>query len=218
MAVGDTGWDHPAIWFSADGVDWSTKTLPAAMFRHAAFSGLTLFRGRWVLTGLTDPSRCVLHRQRLEGSQGGGLVLGGRAVLAARERRVGRRGDDLRLLRRLGGLAAGGFGWTWLSADGSSWRPDPSDAEAVSVTSDGDRIIGDLRGDDDGLDLWVSADGSSWQALADAGDVTAKPSWNDGVSVFAKDYFLLPTGLAIIGWDAEDGTEPMRLATPADAP
>ena len=79
-------------------------------------------------------------------------------------------------------------------------------------------MIGELQGDDDGLDLWLSADGRSWQALADVGDVASKPSWNDGVNVFAKDYFLLPTGLAIIGWDAEDGTEPMWLATPAGAP
>ena len=45
-----------------------------------------------------------------------------------------------------------------------------------------------------------------------------KPSWNDGVNVFAEDYFLLPTGLATIGLDPEDATSPLWLATPTSAP
>lgn len=219
VAVGDTGWDHPAIWFSVDGADWSKETLPAAMFRHAEFSGLTAYRDRWVLTGLTDPVKpaCCTGSDSKELKAAAWFSEDGRSWSRASVEPAGEETIFFPFAGS-GGLDAGGFGWIWLSADGSSWRPDPGDAEAGAVAGDGERIIGESRGDDDGLELWLSRDGSSWQALADVGDVASKPSWNDGVSVFAKDYFLLPTGLAIIGWDAEDGTEPMWLATPTSAP
>ncbi len=59
LAVGDTGWDHPAAWFSPDGRSWSRERLPVALFRHAEFQGLTAYRGRWVVTGLTDPEQVM---------------------------------------------------------------------------------------------------------------------------------------------------------------
>src|SRR5262249_5449154 len=103
-----------------------------------------------------------------------------------------------------GGLAAGGFNSTWLSADGRSWRPGPRGSDVGPVASDGERIIGASQGDgEDVLDLWVSTDGESWQALADAGDTTSKPSWNGSVNGSVNDYVLLPTGLAMIGFDGE---------------
>ena len=221
VAVGDTGWDHPAIWFSADGAAWSRESLPAPMFRHAEFSGLTLYRGRWVLTGLTDPVKpaCCAGgtSKQLKAAawySGDGRSWSRASVGSAAESSIGASfaGSD--------GLVAngGGPGWNWLSVDGSSWRPGPSDPDVGPVTGDGERIIGKSQGDDDGLDLWLSRDGGSWQALADVGDVASKPSWNGAVNAPAADYFLLPTGLAIIGFDSEDASSPLWLATPTDAP
>jgi hypothetical protein len=64
------------------------------------------------------------------------------------------------------------------------------------------------QGDDDELELWVSTDGRSWQALTDAGDVGAKPSWQ-----VAHDFYLLPAGLAIV---SSDGL--LWLARPTGSP
>jgi hypothetical protein len=116
-----------------------------------------------------------------------------------------------------GGLAAGGFDWTWLSADGRSWRPGQVNPEVGPVASDGERIIGASRGSGNELDLWVSTDGRSWQAHADAGDASAKPAWNSTTG--SADYFrLLASGLAIRGSDGEDSSSPMWGATPTGSP
>ena len=220
VAVGDTGWDHPAIWFSADGAAWSRESLPAALFRHAVFHGLTLFRGRWVLTGATDPRKPTC----CGGNSAKGLNAA--AWFSADGRSWSRAGvesaADLWIDAPVAG-SAGLVAWrpsddydsNWLSSDGRSWRPGPSGAEAYPVAGDGERVIGYSQGDGGGLELWVSADGSSWQALADAGDANAKPSWDGVRHGAANTYFLLPTGLAVIGSD--DSGSPLWLATPTGA-
>jgi hypothetical protein len=218
VAVGDTGWDHPAIWFSADGQAWSRESLPAATFRHAQFSGLTLFHGRWVLTGQTDPNEpacCTgTPSKQLKAAawySDDGKDWSRASVEAPAHETI------FDPFAGSGGLAAGGFDWTWLSVDGRSWRPGPANLEVGSVASNGERIIGASQGDTNELGLWTSTDGRSWQALADAGSASAKPAWNSTTG--SPDSFrLLPSGLAILGIDGEDSTSPMWLATPTSAP
>ena len=115
VAVGDTGWDHPAIWFSADGADWSKETLPAAMFRHAEFSGLTLFRGRWVLTGLTDPNKpaCCTGSDSKDLKAAAWFSEDGKdwsraSVESPAEETI------FESFAGTGSIAAGGLGWMWL--------------------------------------------------------------------------------------------------------
>jgi hypothetical protein len=180
VAAGDIGWDHPAIWFSADGQAWSRESLPAALFRHASFSGLTLFRGRWVLTGQTDPNKpaCCAGSPSKE--------LRGAAWFSADGKHWSRANVDSAAESSIGPPEAGSDGLAalgptddysdWLSADGSSWRPGPGNPKSSPATSDGERIIGASQGDGNELGLWTSTDGRSWQALADAGDASAKPA------------------------------------------
>ena len=219
LAVGDTGWDHPAAWFSTDGRSWSRERLRATLFRHAEFQGLTAYRGRWVLTGLTDPEQVMCctgsFHARLKAAawySADGRSWKRASVESAKQETM------FFASAGPGGLVSGGFDTDWVSADGRSWRTSPRDPDIGAVASDGERMIGVSQGDNDELELWVSTDGRSWQALTDAGDVASKPSWNDGVNVFAEDYLLLPTGLAIIGLDPEDATSPLWLATPTSAP
>jgi len=209
VAVGDTGWDHPAAWFSTDGRSWSRERLPAAMFRHAVFYGLTAVRGRWVLTGMTDPSKpqCCAGGTSKDIKAAAWFSAEGRSWSRASVESPAEEAIGLAFAGS-GGLASGGFDRNWLSADGSSWLSGPTDPDFGPVASDGDRIIGYSQGDDDGLELWVSTDGRSWQVLADAGDASAKPSWGA-----PNAYFLLRAGLAIVGRDGS-----LWLATPTRAP
>jgi hypothetical protein len=209
LVVGDTGWDHPAAWFSADGRSWSRERLPAALFRHAEFQGLTAYRGRWVLTGLTDPEQVMCctgsFHARLKAAawySADGRSWKRASVESAKQETM------FFADASPGGLVSGGFDTDWVSADGRSWRTSPRDPDIGAVASDGNRIIGVSQGDDDELELWVSTDGRSWQALTDAGDVGAKPSWQ-----VAHDFYLLPAGLAIVGSDGS-----VWLARPTSAP
>lgn len=214
VAAGDTGWDHPAIWFSADGAAWTRESLPAALFRHAEFDGLAAFRGRWVLTGLTDPVKpeCCVGSSSKELKAAAWFSADGKHWSRASVESPAQESIGFPFAGS-GGLASGGFDRNWVSADGSSWRIGPSDPDFGPVASDGERIIGFSQGDDDGLELWVSTDGRSWQALADAGDTSSKPSWQD-----PQAYFLLPAGLAIVGDTGTSDSLPVWLATPASAP
>ena len=209
VAVGDTGWDHPAAWFSPDGRSWSRERLPVALFRHAEFQGLTAYKGRWVLTGLTDPEQVMCctgsFHARLKAA----------AWYSADGRSWKRASVESAKQETMffadagpGGLVSGGFDTDWVSADGRSWRTSPRDPDIGAVASDGERMIGVSQGDDDELELWVSTDGRSWQALTDAGDVGAKPSWQ-----VAHDFYLLPAGLAIVGSDGS-----LWLARPTGSP
>ena len=146
VAVGDTGWDHPAIWFSADGVSWRRESLPAAMFGHAEFWGLTLFRGRWVLTGATDPRRPTC----CTGNSAKGLKAA--AWFSADGRSWQRASVESPAQETIGfpfatsgGLASGGYRRNWVSADGSDWQSGPTDPDFGPVASDGERIVGTRR-------------------------------------------------------------------------
>jgi hypothetical protein len=209
VAVGDSGWDPPAIWFSPDGETWRRESLPAAMFRHAEFWGLTHFRDRWVLTGLTDPVKpeCCTGSASKKLKAAAWFSADGRSWKRASVESPAQETIGFPFATS-GGLASGGYKRNWVSADGSDWQSGPTDPDFGPVASDGERIVGYSQGDDDGLELWVSTDGRSWQVLADAGDASSKPSW--GVP---HAYFLLPTGLAIVGSDAS-----LRLAQPTSAP
>jgi hypothetical protein len=209
VAVGDTGWDHPAAWFSPDGRSWSRERLPVALFRHAEFQGLTAYRGRWVLTGLTDPEQVMCctgsFHARLKAAawySADGRSWKRATVESAKQETM------FFADAGPGGLVSGGFDTDWVSADGRSWRTSPRDPDIGAVASDGERMIGVSQGDDDELELWVSTDGRSWQALTDAGDVGAKPSWQ-----VAHDFYLLPAGLAIV---SSDGL--LWLARPTGSP
>jgi hypothetical protein len=218
VAVGDTGWDHPAIWFSADGVAWRKESLRSTIFRHAMFFGLTAFRGGWVLTGQTNPIQefCCGGADDSKMKAAAWFSADGRTWSRASVESPAREsmgdayaGSD--------GLVSGGFDVIWVSTDGQSWRIGPSKPDIAPVASDGERIIAVSQEVDNGLGLWVSSDGRSWQALADAGSASAKPAWNSTTG--SPDSFrLLPRGLAILGTDGEDATSPMWLATPTGFP
>ena len=112
------------------------EALPAGVFRHAEFSGLTAYRDRWVLTGLTDPVKpaCCTGSDSKELKAAAWFSEDGRSWSRAS---VEPAAEETIFLPFAGsdGLAAGRIGWTWLSADGSSWRPD----RARRVNQDRDR-------------------------------------------------------------------------------
>jgi hypothetical protein len=53
VAVGDTGWDHPAIWVSDSGATWRRLVLPSAVFAAAHFSDVRASAAGYVLAGGT---------------------------------------------------------------------------------------------------------------------------------------------------------------------
>ena len=130
----------------ADGADWSQGD---AAGRHVP-PRRVLRPDR--LPGQAGPDRAdrprkarVLHRQRLEGAQGGGLVLGGRKAGRARaSSRPPRRRSSSPSPAPAGSPRAdsAGPGCRPTAARGGPTRATPG---AVPVASDGERIIGELQ-------------------------------------------------------------------------
>jgi hypothetical protein len=53
VAIGDTGWDKPAIWISATGTRWQRLALPSNVFADARFSDVRAKASGYVLGGGT---------------------------------------------------------------------------------------------------------------------------------------------------------------------
>lgn len=223
LAVGDTGWDKPAIWVSDTGAAWKPISLLATTFAHAHFSDVRTTASGYVLAGGIGGQPPL----------GGGVLPESTAVAAAWWSPDGRTWTQAPVERAgglgtsLGHISVGAHGFVavgsesggkrasaWISNDGRSWRPvallyagAPSAAPgqptlpSMSVCDDGAHLVGLDVNDQLVLRLWISSDGVTWHLLPSYGATEAIPM-SPGETEHARysNVFLVPDGLIVSGY------------------
>jgi hypothetical protein len=211
VAVGDTGWDSPAIWVSATGATWQRLTLPSATFAAAHFSSVRATASGYVLAGATGGTAPV----------SGGVAAPETGVAAAWWSPDGRSWTKATVNRNpgvgtsLGSIDVGASGMVavgsaeggnaaaaWTSTDGRTWQPialgyfgAPTPAAGVPtlpgliVRSDGTHLVA-VDEDQSSILMWISSDGVNWQRLAFSGHTATIPKVYGNV-------FMVPDGLIV---------------------
>lgn len=224
VAVGDTGWDKPAIWLSDTGAAWRTTSLPTSTFAHGHFYNVRAIGSGYVLAGSVggqapisggvaapstgtaaawwSPDGRTWTKATLASPAGVGAGLGGISVGA----------QGLVAMGSESGGKSGALGW--ISSDGRIWRPAallyagaPSAAPneptipAMSVCDDGTHLLGLDVDSRLVLRLWISSDGISWHQLPASGATDTLPLSPGEVSSARYDaVFLVPGGLVVTGF------------------
>jgi hypothetical protein len=224
VAVGETGWDKPAIWLSDTGAAWRTTSLPTSTFAHGHFYNVRAIGSGYVLAGSVggqapisggvaapstgtaaawwSPDGLTWTKATLQGSGGAGASLGGIAVGA----------QGLVAVGSESGGKEGALGW--VSSDGRTWRPvallyagAPSAAPgeptlpAMNVCDDGTHLIGLDVDSRLVLRLWISSDGIGWHQLPASGATDTLPLSPGEVGSARYDaVFLVPGGLVVTGF------------------
>jgi hypothetical protein len=219
VAVGDTGWNSPAIWYSNFGTTWQRLTLPTSTFAAAHFSSVSA----------TTYGDATTSGYVLGGSIGGtapvsgGVAAPNTGVAAAWWSPDGQTWTKGTLNRNpgvgtsLGSIDVGASGWVavgsaeggkaaaaWNSTDGRTWQPialgyfgAPTPAAGVPtlpgliVRSDGRHLVA-IDEDQSSILMWISSDGVNWRRLAFSGSTDAIPSTYGNV-------FMVPDGLIVLG-------------------
>jgi hypothetical protein len=225
VAVGDSGWDSPAIWCSDFGTTWQRLTLPSSTFSAAHFSSVSA----------TTYGDATTSGYALGGSIGGtapvsgGVAAPNTGVAAAWWSPDGRTRTKATVNRNpgvgtsLGGIDVGASGWVavgsaeggkaaaaWTSTDGRIWQPialgnfgAPAPAAGVPtlpgliVRSDGRHLVA-IDEDQSSILMWISSDGVSWRRLAFAGSIDTIPS------AYSTAY-VVPDGMIVLG---QQGSSP----------
>jgi hypothetical protein len=221
VAVGDTGWDRPAIWVSADGTRWRRLSLPAAVFAGAHFSSVRATASGYVLAGGTGTQRVSVtggepSNQTVEPA--GWWSPDGRTWTKAIVERVGEHGSNLGSISvGADGLVAVGYGSgghegvAWTSADGRAWQPiapgyfgAPPAAPGVptlpsfTISDDGTHLVAVGVAEGLALRMWTSSDGVTWRPLSFSGATDAIPLWpGDPMQPMFDRAFVVPDGLVI---------------------
>ncbi len=222
VAVGDTGFDHPAIWTSTDGTTWTREALPAATFAQAHPGAVVAFAGGFVLAGgvggVQPPSGGVVPN-----------VLSSPAIWVSADGLSWRRanladpanaGQVVTLVAGADGLLAVGptpTGYTaavWTSGDGRTWTrlSDPNVLPGGSIASDGRHMIAQVYVSDDRVSFSASSDGTTWQPLADTGATATMPRWPGPQNPTISAVRVTPSGLIVLGSDGRDGSSPIWVA------
>lgn len=224
VAVGDTGWDKPAIWLSDSGAAWRTLSLPSSTFAHAHFYSVRATGSGYVLAGSVggtapisggmaapstgvaagwwSPDGLTWTKATLQRSGGVGASLGGLSVGA----------QGLVAVGSESGGKSGALGW--ISSDGRAWRPaallyagapsaapDEPTIPAMGVCDDGTHLLGLDVDSLLVLRLWISSDGISWHQLPSTGATDTIPmSPGEVGSARYSDVFLVPGGLVVTGF------------------
>ena len=133
VAVGDTGWDKPAIWVSDVGTSWQRLALPSSAFKDAHFTDLRATTSGYVVAGGTGTVP-------FPGAGGppsstskvaaGWWSADGRTWAKATVKRTGNTGTSLGTLSigargmvAVGSATGGKIGTAWTSPDGHGWTP-----------------------------------------------------------------------------------------------
>jgi hypothetical protein len=221
LAVGDTGWNSPAIWVSTSGATWQRLALPSATFKDAHFSAVRATATDYVLGGSTggNPPSSGGIQPPSTGIAAAWWSSDGRTWTKAAVQRSGGLGTSLGTIS-VGasgmvavGSASGGNGATaWTSTDGRTWQPiAPSyfGAPAASpgiptlplfrVVDDGRHLIAIGLADQLVLRMWISSDGIAWKPLTFSSNTGEIPSWPGANSTTYAGAFAVPGGLVVIG-------------------
>ena len=221
VAVGDTGFDHPAIWTSADGTTWTREALPAGTFGQAHFGVITLFAGGFVVAGGVGGIR----------PSNGGVapsVASPPAIWVSADGRSWQRailsgttnaGQVETLAAGTAGLLAVGptpSGYTaavWTSVDGQTWSrlSDQRVLPGGSIASDGRRMIAQVYGSGDRVSFSASSDGTTWQPLVDTGATASMPRWPGQPNPTISAVRVTAGGLIVLGFDGRDGSSPIWI-------
>ena len=227
-AVGDTGWDEPAIWVSDAGASWQRLALPSSVFKDAHFTDVRATTSGYVVAGGTGtvPSPGVGGPPSSTSKVAAGWwSADGRTWAKATVKRTGNTGTSLgadsigaRGMVAVGSATGGKIGTAWTSPDGRSWSPIApgyGGAPAVSpgiptlpsftLSDDGSHIVAVGPGDGSGVQTWGSSDGVAWQPLDPSGAVDTLPVWpGDGSRPSFDRAILVPGGLEVIGSQTGD--------------
>jgi len=217
VAVGDSGWDSPAIWYSNFGTTWQRLTLPSSTFNAAHFSSVSA----------TTYGDATTSGYALGGSIGGTApVSGGVAApntgLAAawwspdgrtwtkatvnRNPGVGRVWRHRCRFQRVGRgrIGRGRKGrrcmdfnrWPDMAADRVGLLRAPTPEAGVTtlpgliVRSDGRHLVA-IDEDQSSILMWISSDGVNWRRLAFSGSTDTIPSTYGNA-------YAVPDGLIVL--------------------
>ena len=208
LAVGDSGWLHPGIWITTDGVRWQREALPVSLFRDAHLTDVAAVPGGWILGSDTahEQVQCCINSAFPD-------------VPAAWYSPDGRHwhratlsGPDAQL--RHNDIEGFGVGAQVITSDvgfvstdaGHSWQWRPRTLPEGMAASDGQHVIGwsdyPTSNPDTSVDMptthlnfFVSADGLGWLPRVAQGDLADLPP-----SSLQGDFgvVVLPHGLAAL--------------------
>ena len=227
VAVGDTGWDAPAIWVSTTGAAWQRASLPTATFKDAHVSGVSATSSGYLLAGgignsaptsggvllpdlgvaaaWTSPdgrtwTKDTVNRVDGVGSSLGSIYIGARGMVA------------------VGEATGGKTSAAWVSTDGRTWQPvnidnlfggsaAPSGAPtlpALDIADDGTHLVALDTNQQLTVRIWISSDGVTWQQLPASGATDQIPSSSGGGSYYTA--CLAPGGLMIVVGEPAGGS------------
>jgi hypothetical protein len=233
VAVGDSGWDSPAIWYSNFGTTWQRLSLPTSTFAAAHFSSVSA----------TTYGDATTSGYVLGGSIGGtapvsgGVAAPNTGVAAAWWSPDGRSWTKAAVNRNagagtsLGSIDVGASGMVavgsaeggkaaaaWTSTDGRTWQPialgyfgAPTPAAGVPtlpgliVRSDGRHLV-TIDEDQSSILMWISSDGVNWRRLAFSGSTDTIPSTYGNA-------YVVPDGLIVLGQQGSSPAVPVWRLT-----
>jgi hypothetical protein len=192
VAVGDTGWNRPAIWTSADGLTWHTATLHAVTFAGAHFRTIKASGSGYVVGGSTgdaEPQSGGVSPPSIGKAAAWWSTDGASWLTAAVSQSsvVGAAILDIEVAKdgmvAVGSTATSKGGAAWRSADGRTWQPrgQPDLSINESIVTPSGSIVGDgthlltVDYSANAIDYWVSSDGSTWAKLGAAGATDSMP-------------------------------------------
>jgi hypothetical protein len=223
VAVGDTGWDNPAIWVSDTGGTWQRLTLPAAVFGDAHFATVRATSTGYVLAGGTGSMSVSVTggpMATVSKVAAGWWSPDGRTWTKATVARAAETGSSLGTISvgshglvAVGASADGRDHAAWTSPDGHTWTPIAAGYIAVPATStgvatlpsdmivdDGTHLVAVAVNEQLGLQMWTSSDGVAWQPLPFSGAIDTLPAWPGAQTGPVFDgAMVVPDGLVVIG-------------------
>jgi hypothetical protein len=203
VAVGDTGFNEPAIWVSATGATWQRTALPSDVFADAHFSSISATATGYVMGGSTGGTAPASGGVQMPSTGAAAAWWSdGQAWHKATVNRTDGVGTSLDAIHvgskgmvGIGSAAGGKVGAAWNSSDGKTWQPidgapSASTLPSFSVAGDGTRLVATGDGANGQVVIWASDDGVTWTALPFSGATGTVPS--------VVDAFLVPGGLIVI--------------------
>jgi hypothetical protein len=238
VAVGDTGWEQPAIWVSATGATWQRLTLPSATFKDAHFSDVRATASGYVLAGGIGNSAPTSGGVQLPdtGSAAVWWSLDGRTWTKGTVNRADGVGTSLgsiyvgaKGMVAVGSASGGKTSTAWTSTDGRSWQPianaenyagvptPPPGAPSIpsfTISDDGTHLLAVGMGDPMlGVSMWVSSDGVTWQQMPFSGATDTIPRWPGGTGLAIGTVYVVPGGLIVTGQGPSDTSESVWRVT-----
>ena len=230
VAVGDTGWNAPAIWVSDTGATWTRLALGTA-FADAHLSTVRAAGPGYVVGGGTGSQQVSVTggpASTVPTTAAAWWSADGRTWTKASVEGPGGGGSNLAMiyvgsegLVAVGATSDGRDSAAWTSPDGRIWvpiaasvsgtpSPAPGAASLPSYTlaDDGTHILAVADTSQPLLSYWVSTNGTDWRELALSGATATDPANTvpQQTGRWLRQVFLVPDGLVATGWGSGDTT------------